>query len=83
MARIVGNVVSTACHPSMKGRSALLCQQINELEEPQGEPFVSVANHSAGIGDKVLITTDGSYTMELLGDNHTPLRNLIVGIVDE
>ena len=31
---------------------------------------------------RVILSTDGSATRDLVKDPHTPLRNLIVGIVD-
>ena len=36
----------------------------------------------AGIGDRVFYTTDGSSAREHVGDEHSPLRNMVMGIID-
>jgi microcompartment protein CcmK/EutM len=38
--------------------------------------------HGAGLHQHVVYSTDGSATRELVGDEHSPLRNLICAIVD-
>ena len=36
----------------------------------------------AGVGDVVLVLTEGNGTRQILGDPQGPVRSMIVGIVD-
>lgn len=83
LARIDGNAVATVAHPSLRGLSLLICQPIDEQGRDCGDPVVAFDQQGAGIGDRVFYTTDGSAAREVAGDEHSPLRNMIVGIVDE
>jgi ethanolamine utilization protein EutN len=47
------------------------------------EPFIAVDNLGAGVGDEVMITSDGKFTSELIGTKTTPVRWSVIGVVDE
>lgn len=50
---------------------------------PEGDPMIVFDKMGAGVGDLVLITSDGSYTRnEIIGTKLTPARWGVVGIVD-
>ena len=83
LARIDGVIVSSICHPSMEGCRTAICQPIDEAGRPEGAPILALDPLSAGQHQRVFITTDGSKTREYVGDPKSPLRNLIIGIVDE
>lgn len=80
--RIDGNVVSTHCHQSLKGWRILICQPLDENGADNGAPILAVDRQGAGFGDRVIMTTDGATTRALVGDEHSPVRNMVVGIVD-
>jgi microcompartment protein CcmK/EutM len=82
LARIDGVVVATVCHPSMGRYPTVICQPLNAAGEAEGPPVLAVDPHGAALHQQVLYTTDGSATRELVGDEHSPLRNLICAIVD-
>lgn len=82
LARIDGNIVSAACHPSMEGYRTVICQPIDADGNDEGTPILAVDCLGAGLHERVILSTDGSATRELVRDPKTPLRNLIVGIVD-
>ncbi len=82
LARIDGSIVATACHPSMVGRRTVICQPLDAQGNEEGTPILAVDPLGAGLHQKVLLSTDGSTTAVLVGDPKTPLRNLIIGIVD-
>jgi len=81
-ARIDGNIVTAACHPSMEGFRTVICQPLDAEGNEEGTPVLAIDCHGAGLHERVILSTDGSSTRELVGDPKTPLRNLIVGIVD-
>lgn len=81
-ARIDGNIVTAACHPSMEGFRTVICQPLDAEGNEEGTPVLAIDCLGAGMHERVILSTDGSATRELVGDPKTPLRNLIVGIVD-
>ena len=49
---------------------------------PDGCPVVAVDELGAGIGDRVILTSDGKATRSLLGSDTTPVRWNVMGIQD-
>jgi microcompartment protein CcmK/EutM len=60
----------------------VLCTPIDETGADAGAPFAAIDPMGAGIHARVFITTDGSWTQGTVHDNHSPIRNQIMGIVD-
>lgn len=83
LARVEGNLVSTRKHPSFQGWRLVLCQPINGEGEPEGTPVVAIDAHGAGMHQRVVISTDGSAARQAVGDPLSPVRMMIVGIVDD
>ena len=81
-ARIDGNITSAACHPSMEGFRTVICQPLDAEGHEEGAPVLAIDCLGAGLHQRVILSTDGSSTRELVRDPKTPLRNLIIGIVD-
>ena len=82
LARIDGTIVATACHPSMAGHRTVICQPLDAQGREEGTLVLAVDPLGAGLHQHVILSTDGSATRELVGDPKTPLRNLIIGLVD-
>jgi ethanolamine utilization protein EutN len=82
LARIDGIMVPSTCHPSMAGRRTVICQLIDDTGREEGAPVLAIDPLGDGLHERVILSTDGSATRQLVGDPHTPLRNLIIGIVD-
>ena len=83
LARVEGNVVATRKHPSLEGWRLVICQPINGAGVPEGAPQVAIDPHGAGMHQRVVISSDGSATRKLVGDEQSPARWLVLGIVDE
>ncbi len=82
--RVEGNVVATAHHPSFDGRKLLIVQPLDEHGADKGESFLAVDTVQAGVGDMVLVNAEGNGTRQILKSGpQTPIRSLIVGIVDQ
>ena len=60
----------------------LLCQPILEDGSEKGDPVIALDPLGAGLHDRVMLSTDGSTTQEVVGDDKSPLRNIIIGIID-
>ncbi|MFZ4735545.1 MAG: EutN/CcmL family microcompartment protein [Bradymonadia bacterium] len=83
LARVRGTVVATIKHPTYVGRTLLLCQPVTPTGEARGEQVIAVDRAQAGVGDLVLVLTEGNGVRQLLGPNAGPIRSVIVGVVDE
>ena len=80
---VEGNVVTTIKHKSMLGWRVLIVQPLGEGGGPDGDPLMVIDNLGAGQGSKVVISNDGKGTRELVGDQNSPVRWSVIGIVDE
>ena len=47
------------------------------------EPVVAVDKLGSGMGDTVVLNSDGKAARELIGDDKSPVRWFVIGIVDE
>lgn len=84
IARVVGSVVSTIKHPCYQNRKILLVKPVTPQDKPQSGVMVAVDLVGAGIGDRVLVASEGRAAEELLHFNcRMPIRSLIVGLVDD
>jgi microcompartment protein CcmK/EutM len=83
LARVEGNVVATRKHPSLAGWRLVICQPINQLGEPESVPQIAIDAHGAGLHQRVVISSDGAAARNAVGDEKSPVRWLVVGVVDE
>jgi microcompartment protein CcmK/EutM len=83
LARVEGNVVATRKHPSLEGWRLVICQPISQAGAPEGAPQVAIDAHGAGMHQRVVISSDGSAARQAVGDDKSPARWMIIGIVDE
>lgn len=83
LARVEGSVVATRKHPSLDGWRLVVCQPINNAGEPESVPQVAIDAHGAGMHQRVVISSDGAAARNAVNDQKSPVRWMIVGIVDE
>ncbi|HUD83332.1 MAG TPA: EutN/CcmL family microcompartment protein [Candidatus Saccharimonadales bacterium] len=83
LARVEGNIVATRKHPSLDGWRLVICQPIGASGEPEGAPTIAIDCHGAGMHQEVIISSDGLAARRAVGDDKSPVRWLVVGIVDE
>ncbi len=83
LARVEGNVVATRKHPSFEGWRLVICQPINNSGAPEGTPQIAIDPHGAGMHQRVVISSDGLAARKAVGDDTSPARWMIIGIVDE
>jgi ethanolamine utilization protein EutN len=82
IARVVGEIVSTHKHPSHEGRSLLLVQPLNLDGSNRGDAVVALDAVGAGIGDRVLLATDGYSAMTSVGKLQAPIDMAVIGFID-
>lgn len=83
LARVEGNVVATRKHPSLDGWRLLVCQPINLLGDAEGVPQIAIDPHGAGMHQRVIISSDGAASRKAVGDEKSPVRWMVIGVVDE
>jgi ethanolamine utilization protein EutN len=83
IAIVIGTATATVKHRSMVGWKLMLVSILSaDGKTPDGDPVLAVDAFGAGIGQRVMISSDGKGTRELLGDDQTPVRWSILGICD-
>ena len=82
LARIDGFLTASVAHPSLSGQKIVICTPIDESGKATGAPFASLDPIGGGLHAKVFITTDGSCSQSTVGDDHSPIRNQVMGILD-
>lgn len=82
LAEIKGYATSTVKHPSFEGWRLLIAQPIDDAGRVDGAPQVVLDHLGAALHQRVIITSDGSEARKLVGDERSPARWSVMGIVD-
>ena len=70
-------------HPAFAGRPLFVVQPLDAAGKDVGASFVAVDHAQAGVGDKVIVLTEGTGVRQILRQGDiVPIRSLIVGVVD-
>jgi ethanolamine utilization protein EutN len=83
LGKVIGHATSTIKHRSLNGCRLALVQPLNVAREAEADPVLVVDRYSAGPGQTVILNTDGRAAREVIGDEKTPVRYFVIGIVDE
>lgn len=84
LCKVIGNVVASAKHPAYHAKTLLIMQQIDVDGSEIGASFLAVDTVQAGPGDTTLVLTEGTGVRQILNaPPSTPIRSLVVGIVDQ
>ena len=83
IARVIGEVVSTQKHASHIGRKALLVQPLNLDGTDRGDAVIALDSVDAGVGDRVLLVTEGFSAMTGVGGPQSPIDMAVVGFIDD
>ncbi len=83
LGKVVGSVVSTIKHSAYRNQKLMIVR----LTTPQGElterSMLAIDAVESGVGDWVLVASEGLTVAEELGyERLVPIREIIVGIVD-
>lgn len=82
IARVIGEVIATQKHSSHEGRKILLVQPLNLDDTPRGDAVVALDAVDAGIGDRVLLATEGYSAMTSVGRPQSPIDMAVIGFID-
>jgi ethanolamine utilization protein EutN len=82
IARVIGEMVSTHKHSSHVGCKALLVQPLDLDGSNRGDPVIAFDAVDAGVGDRVLLVTEGFSAMTSVGRPQSPIDMAVVGVID-
>lgn len=80
--RIIGDVVATQKSASHVGRKILVVQPLNLDGSERGDPVLALDAVDAGIGDRVLVVTEGFSAMTAVGRPNSPIDMAVIGVID-
>jgi len=81
--RVVGPLWASVKHPAYIGKALFVVQPIDDKGADVGASFVAVDRAQAGVGDHVIVMTEGTGIRQILKEgDQVPIRSMIVGIVD-
>jgi ethanolamine utilization protein EutN len=82
--RVVGPLWATVKHPAFVGHPLFVVQPLDVRGADAGASFVAIDHVQAGVGDKVLVLTEGNGARQIVKQGDVvPIRSVIVGIVDQ
>jgi microcompartment protein CcmK/EutM len=82
IAQVIGELVSTHKHQSHLGRKALIVQPLELDGAKRGDPVIALDAVDAGVGDRVLLATEGFSAMTAVGRPQSPIDMAVVGVID-
>jgi ethanolamine utilization protein EutN len=80
---VIGHATSTIKHPSFVGWRFAIVQPLNEARQPEADPIIAIDPLGSGPGSVVIVNADGKGARVTIGDEKSPVRHYVVGIVDE
>lgn len=81
--KVVGSIVSTIKHHSYKNKKIMLVRPMTPDGQLKSGTMVAVDTVDAGVGDEVLVASEGRSAAELLKfERRMPLRSVIIGVID-
>jgi ethanolamine utilization protein EutN len=80
--RVIGNVVATRKVPSHEGRKILLVQPLNLDGSDRGGAVLALDAVDAGVGQRVLLSTEGFSAMTAVGRPNSPIDMAVIGVID-
>jgi len=80
--RVIGDVAATQKDPSHEGRKILIVQPLQLDGSDRGEPVLALDSVDAGIGERVLLTTEGFSAMTCVDRPNSPIDSAVVGVID-
>jgi ethanolamine utilization protein EutN len=80
---VIGTATASVKHVSMLGAKLLVVQlMMADGKKPDGEPVLAIDTLGAGLGDTVLLTSDGKEIEVLLKSKTSPVRWSVMGLPD-
>ena len=82
IAKVIADVVATQKAPSHEGRKILMVQPLNLDGTDRGDTVLALDAVDAGVGDRVLVVTEGWSAMTAVERLQSPIDMAVIGVVD-
>jgi len=82
IARVLGELVSTQKHSSHVDRKTLIVQPLELDGSDRGDAVIAFDAVDAGVGDRVLLTTEGFSALTSVGRPQSPIDMAVIGVID-
>lgn len=82
LATVIGHTTSTIKHPSLEGWRMLIVQPLGAKGQDDGDPVIAIDELGSGVGNQVMITSDGQCVREMIKTDNSPVRWAVMGIAD-
>ncbi len=82
IAIVLGSARATVKHESLDGQKLAVLQPVTEHGDNDGAPLLAVDALGCRRGDRVMITSDGTYARDVTNHENTPARWSVLGILD-
>jgi microcompartment protein CcmK/EutM len=82
IARVIGDVVASQKVPSHEGRKILVVQPLDLDGSDRGAAVLALDAAGAGVGERVLLSTDGFSAMTAVGRPNSPIDAAVIGVID-
>lgn len=79
---VIGDVVASQKVASHEGRKILIVQPIQLDGTERGDAILALDAVGAGIGERVLLTTEGYSAMTAVGRPNSPIDAAVIGVID-
>ena len=80
--KVIGTVVSTIKHPVLQGYKLLIVQPVRPDGNNAGGVEIALDTVQAGLGETVLLMSEGNSARMIVGDSMGPVRAAVVGVID-
>lgn len=80
---VLGTTYATVKHDSLDGQKLVVLQPVGLDDKADGPPLIALDGLGSQRGDRVMITSDGSYARDACGHPNTPARWTVIGLIDE
>src|SRR5260370_804464 len=82
LVRVSGMLVSSHKQASHLGRKAMIVQLLDLDGADRGDAVIAFDAVDAGVGDRVLLVTEGFSAMASVGRPQSPIDMAVVGLID-
>jgi microcompartment protein CcmK/EutM len=80
--KVIGDIVATQKAPSHEGRKILIVQPQNLDGTERGNAILALDAVDAGVGDRVLVVTEGFSAMTAVERPNSPIDMAVIGVID-
>ncbi|QDT13161.1 EutN/CcmL family microcompartment protein [Planctomycetes bacterium K23_9] len=80
---VLGSTRATVKHDSLDGQRLVIVQPTGVDDAADGPPLIAIDAQGCRKGDRVMLTSDGTYARDVTGHSETPARWSVMGIMDD